>query len=150
MRANVGYFIKGISDRDHRELSPAEVYRMFTAEYVNRKDKFDVTEAHFIQNEGKKATVTMEQGGKIIVREAAGNGRLDAVSQAIKEALGVSYNLTSYSEHALERGSSSKAAAYVAIEANGAIFWGVGVHSDIIDASVSALVSAINNYFAKN
>jgi 2-isopropylmalate synthase len=150
MRANVGYFIKGISDRDHRELSPAEVYRMFTAEYVNRKDKFDVTEVHFIQKEGKKATVTMAKDGKTFIREASGSGRLDAVSWAIKEALGVSYNLTSYSEHALERGSSSKAAAYVAIEAEGTVFWGVGVHSDIIDASVSALVSAINNYFAKN
>jgi 2-isopropylmalate synthase len=150
MRAPVGYFIKGVSDRDHRELSPAEVYRVFTAEYVNRKDKFDVTEAHFIQSGGKKATVTLLTDGKTIIREAEGNGRLDAVSQAIKDALGVSYNLTSYSEHALERGSSSKAAAYVGIEADGKTFWGVGIHPDIIDASVNALVSAINNYYAKN
>jgi 2-isopropylmalate synthase len=150
MRAPVGYFIKGISDRDHRELSPAEVYRMFTAEYVNRKDKFDVTEAHFIQSGGKRATVTIITGGKTVIREAEGNGRLDAVSQAIKDALGISYNLTSYSEHALERGSSSKAAAYVGIEADGQTFWGVGIHPDIIDASVWALVSAINNYYAKS
>jgi 2-isopropylmalate synthase len=150
MRANVGYFIKGISDRDHRELSPAEVYRMFSAEYVNRHDRFDVIEAHFVQNEGKKAIVTILQNEVTIIREAEGNGRLDAVSQAIKDALGVSYNLVSYSEHALERGSSSKAAAYVAVESDGKTYWGVGVHSDIIDASVNALVSAINNIYAKN
>jgi 2-isopropylmalate synthase len=150
MRATVGYFIKGISDRDHRELSPAEVYRMFSAEYVNRRDKFDVIEAHFVQNEGKKAIVTILKDDVTIIREAEGNGRLDAVSQAIKDALGVSYNLVSYSEHALERGSGSKAAAYVAVESNGQTFWGVGVHSDIIDASINALVSAINNIYVKN
>jgi 2-isopropylmalate synthase len=150
MRAEVGYFIKGISDRDHRELSPAEVYRMFNTEYVNRKDRIDITEAHFVQKEGKRAIVTVTENGRSINREAEGNGRLDAVSQAIKDALSISYNLTSYSEHALERGSGSKAAAYVAIEADGKTYWGVGVHSDIIDASVNALVSAINNYYAKN
>jgi 2-isopropylmalate synthase len=150
MRAEVGYFIKGISDRDHRELSPAEVYRMFNTEYVNRKDRIDITEAHFVQKEGKRAIVTITENGRIINREAEGNGRLDAVSQAVKDALGISYSLTSYSEHALERGSSSKAAAYVAIEADGKTFWGVGVHPDIIDASVNALVSAINNFYAKN
>ena len=53
-------------------------------------------------------------------------------------------NLT-YTEHALERGSSSKAVAYVSItDESGNIHWGAGVHNDIIYATINALFSAIN------
>ena len=74
-----------------------------------------------------------------------GNGRLDAVSNAVKDALGINYSITTYEEHALERGSSSQACAYVGIETENGTYWGAGIHTDIIDASIKALVSAINN-----
>ena len=78
--------------------------------------------------------------------ECAGNGRLNAVSNALKAAYGLQYNLVTYQEHALERSSSSRAIAYVGIEdANKKLFWGSGVDADIIRASVDALVNAINN-----
>ena len=56
-----------------------------------------------------------------------------------------------YTEHALERGSSSKAAAYVSIVGpDGTLHWGAGVHNDIIYASVNALISAINRCIDHN
>ena len=68
-----------------------------------------------------------------------------AVSNAIKENLGIQYQDLTYTEHALEQGSKSRAAAYVGITGkDGRITWGVGVDSDIITASVKALFSAIN------
>ena len=70
---------------------------------------------------------------------------MDAVSNAIKENLGIQYQDLTYTEHALEQGSKSRAAAYVGITGkDGRITWGVGVDSDIITASVKALFSAIN------
>ena len=102
-------------------------------------------EAHYVQKNGITATVTVSCGGTAITRETAGNGRLDAVSNAVKEALGISYTIVTYKEHALENGSSSEAAAYVGIETSDGIFWGAGIDTDIIVASVNALVSAINN-----
>jgi len=77
--------------------------------------------------------------------EAVGNGRLDAVSNAVKKELGLEYTLITYQEHALETSSQSQAVAYVGIETKNGVFWGAGINTDIIDASVSALVSAINN-----
>lgn len=78
--------------------------------------------------------------------ECAGNGRLNAVSNALKEAYGLKYNLVTYQEHALERSSSSRAIAYVGIEDEAKkLHWGSGVDADIIRASVDALVNAINN-----
>ncbi len=75
---------------------------------------------------------------------AGGNGRLDAVSNAIKQYFGISYELSFYEEHSLTRGSSSKACAYVGVICNGKTYWGVGIDADIIKASIEALTVAVN------
>ena len=75
---------------------------------------------------------------------ATGNGRLDAVSNAIKQYFNVSYELSFYEEHSLTKGSSSKAVAYVGIICQGKTFWGVGIDADIIKASIEALTVAVN------
>ena len=75
-----------------------------------------------------------------------GNGRLDAVSNALKEGLKIDYTITTYSENATELGSKSKAMCMIGITTtDGKVFWGAGVDTDIINASIYALVSAINN-----
>ena len=73
-----------------------------------------------------------------------GNGRLDAVSNAIKQYFNISYELTFYEEHSLTKGSSSKAVAYVGVICKGKTFWGVGIDADIIKASIEALTVAVN------
>ena len=62
----------------------------------------------------------------------------------MKLFFGISYELSVYEEHAVSRGSSSKAAAYVGILCNGKMYWGVGIDEDIIKSSIAALVSAGN------
>ena len=56
----------------------------------------------------------------------------------------MAYELTEYTEHALSRGSSSKALAYVGITAHDTLVWGIGLDEDIIKASINALTAAIN------
>ena len=59
--------------------------------------------------------------------------------------LGIDYSNLTYTEHALSSESSSKAITYVSITgSDGKVYWGAGVHDDIIAASICALVSAIN------
>ena len=146
-REKVGYTVKSVSDHQHKELTPDEVYEVFRSNFVNKETALKITEAHYKQeNGGITATVTAEYKGSTAVYTGSGNGRLDAVSDAIKNGLGLSYSLVTYNEHAIEVGSKSKAAAYVEIcDKNGNSFWGAGIHTDIINSSVSALVSAINN-----
>ena len=144
MKEEVGYLIKGVSDHRHEELTPDMIYQVFTGNYVNIKDVFDVPDCHFEQKDGIAASVTIEQNGERRVIETSGNGRLDAVSNAIKMYFGISYELATYQEHAISEGSSSKAAAYVEIICQGRHFWGVGVDEDIIKSSIAALVSAAN------
>ena len=146
-REKVGYTVKSVSDHKHKELSPDEVYEVFTTNFVNIETNLRICEAHYKQeSDGICATVTVEYNGERSVLTGTGNGRLDAVSDAIKNGLGLSYTIVTYNEHAIEVGSKSKAAAYVEIcDSNGNSSWGAGIHTDIINSSVSALVSAINN-----
>lgn len=145
MREDVGYTIKNVSDHLHKELSPDEVAEIFRNKYINYFTPIDVVEAHFSQVGGLSTVITVQVGEEKHIFKAAGNGRLDAISNALKANLGLEYELVTYNEHALQTGSNAQAIAYVAIRyGDGKISWGAGTHDDIMAASVNALVSAIN------
>ena len=144
MRAEVGYLVKDVSDKAHKELSPEWVYQIFSDNYINTKPIFHVDECHFKQTDGITAEVTINHQNENRTITAMGNGRLDAVSNALKQYFNVSYELSFYEEHSLTKGSSSKAVAYVGILCNGKPFWGVGIDADIIKASIEALTVAVN------
>ena len=141
-----GYHVKSISDHAHKELSPDEVHEIFLKDFVNLTNKLRVVSAAYEEKDEDKVLgkVEIEYLGKTQTVEVEGNGRLDCVSNAIKQAVGKEYVLESYVEHALEEKSTSKAASYVCIVADNKPYWGVGIHSDIMASSVSALVSAVN------
>ncbi len=144
MKEEVGYLVKGISDRRHQELLPKEIYSIFQENYIFPRSVFNIPECHFKQENGIQAEVTIEQNGEKRMIQTMGNGRLDAVSNAIKTFFGIDYELSVYEEHAISKGSTSKAAAYVGIVHDGKFYWGVGVDEDIIKSSIAALVSAAN------
>ncbi len=146
MREEVGYAVKHVSDVEHRELSPQNIYDIFRSRYYLYQQNFSVKEAHFEQVQGIRAQVTIEYNGKEDVVIASGNGRLDAASNAIKQYFNIQYKLQVYEEHALSQGSSSQAAAYIGVQdESGKMFWGVGFDSDIVKASIHALSVAINH-----
>ena len=146
MREAVGYLVKSISDHKHKELMPDEVYNIFRTNYVDIITPLNIISAHYKQNGCITAEVEiMLEGAKNCV-SAKGNGRLDAVSNAIHECTGIDYSINAYTEHALEVGSASKAVSYVEVlSVTGKSFWGAGVDDDIVTSSRKALVSAINN-----
>ncbi len=145
MREDVGYTVKSISDHAHAELHPDEVLKAFTDNYININDPIKLVDYHFVRSDTIKVMLTVEMNGEVKEVVAHGNGRLDAVSNAIKNSLGVSFSELTYEEHALTKGSSSQAISYVGITLdNGKLVWGAGVNDDIIAASISALFSAVN------
>ena len=144
MREEVGYMMKDVSDEENKELSPALVYEIFEEHYIHSMPYFQISECHFKQIHGIMAETTITCGDKKTVVDAMGNGRLDAVSNTIKQFFGISYQLSTYEEHALTQGSSSKAIAYVGITCEGNTYWGVGIDEDIITASIHALCVSVN------
>lgn len=145
MREDVGYTVKSISDHAHAELSPDEVLKAFTDNYININTPIKLIDYHFFRSDSIKVMLTVEMNGETKEVIANGNGRLDAVSNAVRDSLGVSFSELTYEEHALTIGSSSQAISYVGITLdNGKLVWGAGVNDDIIAASINALFSAIN------
>ncbi len=144
-REDVGYAVKDVSDKAHKELQAEEIEEIFKTNYVNIDGPVKMLECHFVQGDGISTEISILKRGEKRVYHGKGNGRLDAVSNAIKRHFEIEFKIICYEEHALQTGSNSQAVAYVGIELpNGTVVWGAGIKDDIIDASVFALVSAVN------
>ncbi|MBR2762118.1 MAG: 2-isopropylmalate synthase [Solobacterium sp.] len=148
MREDLGYAVKDASDFGHCELKPEEVLKIFESRYLNINEPLNLFKAHFVQEENDMiaASVKIMVHGEEKRVIAEGNGRLDAIANTIRDYTGTHFVLETYSEHALDRESSSRAACYVGLRwADGALSWGAGTDTDIIRAGIKALVSAFNN-----
>lgn len=143
-REDLGYTVKDVSDKAHKELSPKEVLEIFQSTYVNIEAPIKLLENHFIQRDGISTEISIEREGIKKVYHGHGNGRLDAVSNAIKKHFEIDFKVVCYEEHSLQMGSNSQAVAYVGIETEDGTVFGAGIKDDIIDASVQALISAVN------
>ena len=147
MREHFGYVVKAVSDHAHKEIQPEEVLDVFRTTYLNKRTPVEVKNMHFIQTDGIAVTVTIQTAdGSQIEVSARGNGRLDAVCNAVKIATGWDFTIMTYSEHSLEHGSTSEAASYVGLQwGDGTVTWGAGTDTDIIRAGIKAMISAVNN-----
>ena len=147
MREDFGYCVKSVSDHKHKELLGDEIYQIFQEEYLDAASPYKLVDFTLKKDvDGSRVGfVDLEIDGKPVQFAAKGNGRLDAVSNALQENTDVRYTDLTYSEHALEIGSSSRAVAYIGITGDdGRITWGAGMDTDIITASILALFSAVN------
>ncbi len=148
-RQEFGYYIKDISDHKHAELMPNEVKDIFDRDFVNLKTPLEVNDYHFTRNgQVVSAYLDVTFKGEQMDISAKGNGRLDAVANAVRKFFHIDFDVEDYSEHSLSIGSTSKACAYVQMtDEDSEDRFGVGVDDDIILASIYALVSAINRYY---
>ena len=146
MREHLGYTVKSVSDHAHKELSAPEVRDVFQKTYLNKTSPFKLVDVSFIQKKDFFAVVTLETGGQQRELSGTGNGRLDAVANAIQSGTGMEFTIDTYTQHALEQGSTSRAISYVGLKwGSGTITWGAGTDTDVMTSSVKALISAVNN-----
>ncbi len=147
MREDFGYFIKNISDKQHKELLPTEIYQCFKDNYVNVSTPYCLIDfnLHKQNNDLFMGQVHLQFKGTDIIIESQGNGRFDAVNNALKQQFNLDYTNLTYSEHAMEIGATSRAIAYVGItDKHNKTYFGAGIDTDITTASIKALLSAIN------
>ena len=147
MRQEVGAFVKDISDKTHQEMSPEDICSAFVQEYVNVATPVWLVSVDWQRKSGVTiADINLTINGVPHRLGGEGNGPLDAVNRAMREAgPNMDFRFDDYSQHAIGSESNAKAAAYVKIsDSSGGKFWGVGVHYDISIASVQALLCAVN------
>ena len=157
-REAFGYHVKSISDHAHRELASQEVHDIFVRDFVNVQAPLSLLKASFEAehefdgveyDEDVWAKLTVAKGGEAKTITEQGNGRLDAACNALRKHLDETFTVESYTEHALEEKSTSKAASYVSISKDGKTYWGAGIHTDIMTSSLNALISAVNKMLAE-
>ena len=108
MREAMSYTAKSVSDHLHKELRPDEIFELFKDSFENVTTPYNINGVHFKQLDAGKieAQVTSNyEGGEYTTVFAEGNGRLNAVSNALKQQYNLQYDLVSYTEHALEQSS---------------------------------------------
>ncbi|KMO85943.1 2-isopropylmalate synthase [Megasphaera cerevisiae DSM 20462] len=146
MREDFSYFVKEVSDHKHQELKPAEIYQIFSQYYVNTKDPIRL-ENFSLQKRADRwlGQILLQANGEEVILQGQGNGQLNAVSNAICKAYGITITNLVYSEHDLDRDSGSRGIAYFGLtDTNGKTTWGAGIDTDTITASIMAFVTAIN------
>ena len=151
MREEIGYYMKDVSDKQHKELLPNEVKDLFEKEYRNVNTPYEMEDFHFKRHgDNFICEVSVVADGEELIITGTGNGRLDAISNALRDNLNVTFDIMDYKEHSLSKGSTSKAVSYVKInDCRNIDQWGVGIHDDIITSSVKALFAALNRAVAQ-
>ncbi|RUM33933.1 MAG: 2-isopropylmalate synthase [Desulfobulbus sp.] len=153
MQPGFGRIIQQETDKAGDVLSPEDVYKAFEREYLLAEGcyqlkNFHVLKRHVDQSEElseAQVEAVIYNNGKEQELSATGNGPLDAFCTALKETAGIEFTLHAYHEHALTKGSSSRAVSYIeVIDNKGEGWWGTGVDTDIIISTVKALLSALN------
>ncbi|MEM7474606.1 MAG: 2-isopropylmalate synthase [Planctomycetota bacterium] len=148
--------IQKITEETGQEISPTEVAKRFVETYVQPEEaKLEYLSHTPLDNptsdDFERFRFTVGWEGREYEVESEGSGPLDAFVQAVSKSLGLRYDIKDYSEHAMQSGSDSMAAAYVlAADETGEEIFGVGQHKSIVKASILALVAAINRSIASH
>ena len=89
----------------------------------------------------ERLTLKLKCNGQGALLHGEGNGPIDA----IVDALGLRFDVLSYEEHSMGSGSDARAVAFVEITTPArATLFGVGLHENIVTASLLAVLSAVN------
>jgi 2-isopropylmalate synthase len=90
------------------------------------------------------ATVRLKKNGEFFEEAATGDGPVDAVYKAVEKITETPVKLISYSINAVTHGEDAMGSVTISVERNGKVYRGYGVATDVIEASVNALLNAIN------
>ena len=136
--------VQVVAEATGTEIRPAELWEVFTGTYLPDDAGLRLLSSE-VTTAGGRTTVVAQLlvDGAHRTVSGAGNGPIDALVAGLRE-LGVGFEVRDYSEHALTAGSGASAVAYVEAEEDGSTWWGVGMDSSILDASLAAVVSAAN------
>ncbi len=137
--------IQAHTDSEGGEVTPAEIWQAFCAEYLNRDTPLKLNSVHTSSAAGEKDLLTVGVYVDGVHQELSGegNGPIAAFVEAIA-AVGHDVRVLDYHEHALSSGGDAIAAAYVECAVGDQVLWGVGLDANIVTASLKAVISAVN------
>ena len=138
--------VQKIAEGSGKEITPDQLWEIFEATYLPNDAKYQLLSTEVTTGSGKTTVFAqMLINGEHVTIKGEGNGPIDAMIPGLRGEAGITFEVKNYSEHALNSGSAATAVAYVEAEnESGDTWWGVGMNSSILDASLHAVVSAAN------
>jgi len=141
--------VQNHTDQSGEEVRPEDIWNIFNQEYLNTDGRFQFVEHRTRQaahaSELRNLTATIVDNGKTVEIEGQGNGPVDAFVDALKKYAGIHFEVADYHEHALGTGADAVAVAYLELAMeNGPTLFGIGKHTNTVQASLQAILSGLN------
>ena len=139
--------VQGYAEQMGREVSADEVIQLFQKNYMNDSTtgwqlvSYDITQQ---AEQQEKIAVSIMSAGQQVQLSAQGVGTLDAIVQALSKYFNRQINIVEYNEHAMQSGSDARAMSFIRLQVEGQSYIGIAEHKDVISASLSALLNAMN------
>ncbi|MTB72731.1 2-isopropylmalate synthase [Arsenicicoccus sp. MKL-02] len=141
--------VQARTDAQGGEVSPAQLWEVFEDEYLPAERRWGRFALKGVrtddEGEGGRGTWSfrIDDRGVEQVLTGSGNGPIAAFVDALG-AYGVDVRVLDYAEHAMSAGGDARAASYVECAVGERVLWGIGLHENILRASIEAVVSAVN------
>lgn len=146
MQVEFSQQVQKLTEQSGTEISPAEIWEVFTTTYQPENPTIQLISSEVAADQHQtRIFAQLLVNGQHVTVKGEGNGPIDALMAGLRTELDVNFNVRDYTEHALTAGAGASAVAYVEAEGpDGATWWGVGMSSSILDASLEAVISAAN------
>lgn len=139
--------IQKITDTEGQELPAKRIYDEFISAYVDQPGarlKFVDHQTFSDGAQRRKLEATIVDDGDEVTIEGTGTGPIDGFVDALSRHIGIDISVLDYSEHSMQRGSNAAAICYMEVEYPGGKLFGAGINTNIVAASLEAVVSAAN------
>ncbi|MCW2840754.1 MAG: leuA, partial [Aeromicrobium sp.] len=142
--------VQALTEGEAGEIEPSEIWATFRREYLEREEPYRLESFSSVTatDGSDQQIVELRVRGEVQEFKGEGNGPVAAFIDGMRQA-GADIRLLDYSEHALSSGGDAFAASYIECEVAGETVWGVGIHENIVTASLRAVVSAANRAVAQ-
>ncbi|GHA68165.1 2-isopropylmalate synthase [Formosimonas limnophila] len=149
LQVDVARAVQVLADETGKELSSEQIYEVFCEEFLNKTSPIEYINHTISHHTGVETLrAQLKVNGEAVLIEGNGNGPLSAFVHALNQKLGSKFSVAHYSEHDIhsdQTGEDAQAACYVQVaHADYAPAYGVGIHENIVTASLLAVVSAMN------
>ncbi|MGC3981108.1 MAG: 2-isopropylmalate synthase [Steroidobacteraceae bacterium] len=142
--------VQSITDATGKELSSSEIWSLFEREYLKQEAVYEYRSHQLTTaqdgSDNERLSIKLSYSGQGAVFNGSGNGPISALI----DALGLQCDVLSYEERSMGSDSNAQAVAFVEITTPARItLFGVGMHRNIVSASLVAVLSAVNRAFSK-
>ncbi len=140
------------AERSETEVAGGTIVGLFEAHYLAKRMPYELIGYTVTrENNEDRLQATVRDDGQDVVLHGRASGVVGAFVAALEQHSGHRITLMEYNEHTLSTaaGAGADAVTYVQLSLEGRRFCGVGRSSDIVDASLRAILCALNQRLAE-